>query len=369
MAFADSVALYAVGYINKERHPHRLAQCCVNTKQRLTPCTQCVDVCPSHIDILSEAPDWLSCVSCNRCVVACPSNALEPCALDIDIIKNAQRLSGDGLSIACTRYKGSADIVVECISRFTWEQIASLALLKTVALKLSPCKTCDRADDVCNVHSLYNKLRKFMGAKEFSKRIVPKLGENIIPPSTYDRQQLRTILSSYKRGASALLDTREHADDTIKEADTVKLPTTFDSGNLESILSSQRELLINTLLYCNQLNHRVSVTWDTFSFTDDCTGCSICTKMCPSHALEIVSEDDTYMLVHNASACSGCGLCYLSCPQEAIGESVPYESCIVPAYNRHAIQVVRCEKCGRLFKPSQEETRCPTCSRLRFSPY
>ena len=53
--------------------------------------------------------------------------------------------------------------------------------------------------------------------------------------------------------------------------------------------------------------------------TENCVGCGICEKVCPSGSIRVVSGK----AVHTPGSCQTCLACVHACPQKAIGLAVP----------------------------------------------
>ncbi len=49
--------------------------------------------------------------------------------------------------------------------------------------------------------------------------------------------------------------------------------------------------------------------------TDKCTGCRICTAVCPHNVFTIASKK---AIIQDQDACMECGACALNCPVEAV---------------------------------------------------
>jgi formate hydrogenlyase subunit 6/NADH:ubiquinone oxidoreductase subunit I len=52
--------------------------------------------------------------------------------------------------------------------------------------------------------------------------------------------------------------------------------------------------------------------------SNDCTGCRLCTDSCPSSAIKIHQNDDTYTLTLSYADCIFCGICAEECETKMI---------------------------------------------------
>ena len=58
---------------------------------------------------------------------------------------------------------------------------------------------------------------------------------------------------------------------------------------------------------------------------EKCVGCGICTKVCPTFALEMVGKGLTAELRYYLSRCAFCAQCVESCPRDALRMTEEYE--------------------------------------------
>ncbi len=57
---------------------------------------------------------------------------------------------------------------------------------------------------------------------------------------------------------------------------------------------------------------------DTPKITEECTGCRICEKACPTQAIEIEKIEEVYRGSISREKCTRCGLCISACPVRAV---------------------------------------------------
>ena len=376
MAITDNVALYALGYWVSERHPVRLDEFCLNVKQRKHTCTVCTEVCPRDINVHEKQPRWLRCTNCNLCVNACPTQALHESSTSFNNIYSLLNAEEDTVVLACERYEGVVDLRLSCLSSVPWEMLATLALRKRLVLKASPCKTCDQQECLDAFKETVRQLKFFFGKEEFKKRVLSQTPADLKRLSGFSkRKAIESAAGVVKKGVENLVE--EH----------------------EGSLSHYRALLIDALQDLPE-SKRPLVHWRTLIEDGNCSGCGICAKMCPHHAIKLhipgsrdydklreEGEDDkpmrlrgkatrtelahtgvseeTPVFIHEASRCTNCGLCYLNCTQEAIGDWDTLATKNLPAIQATELDVRICEKCKRTFRPKEPgDTRCAACARF-----
>ena len=364
MSFVDDLAMYTLGYMAHESHPMRLDSYCLNKIQRKSPCYACTDACPKGISVHEKKIRWTGCVNCNLCISACPTEALHESSASFESMNALFDSPDDCVIIGCSSFDGRVDARVSCLAALPWELVAALALTKRVVLKVTPCRDCPERELYDKVDVLFKNLKYFFGKEEFKRRVFPRVPEGVAKSEGYSK---RTAM----KGAAGVL-----------------------KGGAEKILSDKtpnvshyRALLLDALEHIPE-DERPEVNWKTLVEDGDCRGCEICSKLCPhdaiklripgykddaddmdrfagAQALELAEDEQAY--IHEASRCTQCGLCYLTCPHQNIGGWQKLSTKQVPAYAKHFIDVHLCEKCGRPFVPEEDETKCRTCSRRRFS--
>ena len=54
------------------------------------------------------------------------------------------------------------------------------------------------------------------------------------------------------------------------------------------------------------------------SITHNCSGCNICSTLCPTGALSRVQKNNSVVISFNIRQCVGCGLCQEACPEKEV---------------------------------------------------
>ncbi len=91
---------------------------------------------------------------------------------------------------------------------------------------------------------------------------------------------------------------------------------------------------------------------------DVCTGCSMCTKACPTYALSFEQRDDNVCLTFDAALCNACGQCLLRCPEVERG-AIRLKKAVDLAYlgqGRTLVyreETLRCIVCGTPIAPGK----------------
>lgn len=93
-------------------------------------------------------------------------------------------------------------------------------------------------------------------------------------------------------------------------------PNSEPSLESNSIYSRKRMLLLRALKKMqpdkNPLNLNILLPFNRL-IIEKCNFCEVCTKLCPTHALKIITAEDKKTIQHSVVDCTECGLCLDVC--------------------------------------------------------
>ena len=144
---------YAMDALMKTTHPEVNRKQCWNLHPHRTPCTACKDICPYGDEIFTRpnlVKDWDPCTDCGLCVSACRSGCIAPSPEQVQRDISPADSDGDTIWIGCEKSTRKNTVVRTCVSAYSWEALAYLALNKKIVLDLTPCGECE--NDVCAEH-------------------------------------------------------------------------------------------------------------------------------------------------------------------------------------------------------------------------
>lgn len=300
MPLIDSVARRAIQEWMNENHPLVVKSSCLNSKQRKFVCAKCREICPEGVYDSAE-PAWELCRNCNLCVAACPSQAICPSSSVLRKFIQIPHSETDVILAACGRSEVSADLQVDCLATLPWEMATRIALRKKLSLDTGPCATCVRAEGQAQISAILAKVEKFLGAEKFRECVRVGPIEAASREGVSRREAFSRLMGAFRTTVGSLLPDED--------------------AERPAYSAVYRKVLVNHLLKLHDEGAATEVTWETPVFSEKCTACLVCSKICVHGAIEIVEDTDddtTRYMRHYAGKCTRCGLCETICPSQAI---------------------------------------------------
>ena len=202
---------YAMDALMKTTHPEVNRKQCWNLHPHRTPCTACKDICPYGDEIFTRpnlVKDWDPCTDCGLCVSACRSGCIAPSPEQVQRDISPADSDGDTIWIGCEKSTRKNTVVRTCVSAYSWEALAYLALNKKIVLDLTPCGECE--NDVCAEHlrAVLTRLVEFFGQPLFEARftLAYELDDAPFHVKEYSRREMmEQVTSGSKKGTKQLL--------------------------------------------------------------------------------------------------------------------------------------------------------------------
>ena len=325
---------------NKSSCPTLDKSRCLNSRQGKARCSACVNICPGGAMQIPEKgkADWDKCLSCGLCTAVCPSGAL---GFTDYRLRKASKMMNDDKPVhilACQQAASEADSKAWCLSSFTWELIAGVALHSRVELVRGDCENCPRKEKLPCMEEALERVKLFLGEERYAQQVLLRgAGE-----TTKREVSRRELFGTFLPGARQK---------SVQDAEPVE--SFGDDGQaLRLMLARRMEKLPD---------REEKYGWEAPNFTEKCWACGICAKICPNDALKMKEKDGVWRVVCSPVLCTGCGVCEVVCPDGGIDG---LRTVKLPANKRrivHRTQAGICPECGNAVKPDSGYDTCLRC--------
>ena len=255
---------------------------------------------------------------------------------------------GDTIWIGCERSTRKNTVVRTCVSAYSWEALAYLALNKKIVLDLTPCGECE--NDVCAGHlrAVLTRLVEFFGQPLFEARftLAYELDDAPFHVKEYSRREMmEQVTSGSKKGTKQLLR---------------MLP------GLRSEDESSQDFRLLLHQYTKQLK-AVSETplrygYHLPNFTQKCFACGRCEKSCRSGAIKFEDlPDGQTRAVITPWKCSECGVCVAACSNGGLDGLKLRQLTSLGPVSVYKCTKTLCKECGKPIAPNCADGICSVC--------
>jgi len=302
--------------------PHPDDSCCAGDG-----CRACVDSCPHGALDWSRGAirhDRLGCAACGRCVSACPSGAMvNPAFTPAQLYAEVEGLASAvaepfGVRITCERgprpelMKDWYEVVVPCVGMLPPHWIIGPLLIGATAVAVSKCG-CDAEPDAD---------QRAGEAVVFARSWLDAAG---IPADSRIVDELREGLVS-ALGVAA-------AGNPFAADGAVVVAAALGDVHVEGDRSPIGIVTINEAA---------------------CTGCEMCSTVCPTSALRAVPIEGRLEIDFDPSRCTACRQCVGRCPEEGAIHVLPIVDGVEMAVGRRTLirhELAECLRCGGTVAP------------------
>ncbi|WP_296576738.1 4Fe-4S binding protein [Phreatobacter sp.] len=341
-----------VGTFDKPRFVTFTADLCAHSRNQITGCTRCLDLCPTGAIIPDGdhvAIDPAVCAGCGQCAAACPTGAAAYALPPVDALLRRLRTllttyaAAGGAGAVLLIHDGDHGLpLIDAVARFG-------AGLPAHVLPLQVNEITQAGPEV------------FAAALAYGAAGVAVLGrakpKHDLLGLTRTLETTRTITQALGYGAGVVRLIETDDPDTLAEA--LALPFTGTPSPKPSTflpMGTKRGLLELSFL---ELHAAAPAPVERIALAKGapfgkaevdlaaCTLCLACVSACPTAALS--DNPDKPMLRFTESLCVQCGLCEQTCPEDAIA--------LIPQLDFVAWQEPR-----RIVK-EEEPFHCTTCNK------
>jgi ferredoxin len=306
---------------------------CTQARSGRSKCRACVDICPAGAVSLGRGPVVTdACTACGLCAAACRTGALRmETPSDVALLTEARKAQGDPLVVACAAQAGQLRlrerlVTVPCIGAVTTEVLVGMLAgghSRILLWRPAACESCvNRAGmermDLAALEELYPGAVGFAAsaADVQAPGDVASGGRAGAEGASFDQdlanQDRRAFLgSAFKSGGSLI---QALLGDWVAKKPAPPAPTLYEVQGTPR----RRQILRDAFAAKAPAPGARLPEW-AVSPSSACTLCPVCTKLCPSGALQVAAGGEHAELNWQASRCSDCGLCREICPVGAMG--------------------------------------------------
>jgi len=272
--------------------PRQVPDRCARKQTPRSPCRACLEACPRGLlSLAEEAPRPVSgCDGCNACVAACRLGALLPRTGDDALPPDPVPGQGEWV-VACHVASASEyNDQVPCLAAIP-ESAACLAALRGVrriVFQSGDCRRCPRDGGSGVVDRALARTLSFLRGGPLE----PLVERRFLPgqePSARATLTRRGLLSFWRQRIPAGTDGATHRTPWIRTVEAVRSV----AGGVP--------------------DHRARERFLDIRIAPSCTGCRVCSEVCPTGAIERSDSAEGVVIRFAFWKCTGCGNCEACC--------------------------------------------------------
>lgn len=339
-------------------------EACKNYQNKKVVCMLCIDCCSeAAISLQNQTPVIVDtkCIDCGACVSECPVNAIDHISKPYE--KVAQYIDNYPLAeITCDQVeKFNRGIKVPCLLYLDLLLLSQYAgKREEVHIYTGHCNSCGKVSEG-KISAHFEKIERDLEALGITFEIKTK---HELPQSsseqTVNAVSRRDLFSKF-----SLANIREFILQTSPKSDMNTLSEEpYQSLSIIERIHFKKKLLnkfYDSEKQMNNIKHKTSDFSFSFYVNDNCNGCTVCERICPTKAIYWETSESVSQLVFDSHLCVECNKC-LACPVDALtkSESLPVD--MEEKKELISMNVVRCLDCGETFKTTKEtSTTCFFC--------
>jgi len=338
---------------------------CVRSLSVSSECNKCEVACPTNAIVVGKplpSINFSECVNCGACTSVCPSEALKLDEFNVtdfffDFVASEESL------ISCKKN-------VPCIAALSVEHIISMTLLKKeIVFDMGHCESCPIAHS-CKpqILSKYEEASYLIEAMESEATI--KL-ENVAFEAEESETNRREFLNTLN--LQTVGKVKQSFEDEVQKASDELVEHTLQKEDIallkRKVIPERRKIFFTAIKRVEKPSvfHIVDATEVSFTSQklmneESCTACQMCYRVCPTGAL--TSNIKNAKIDFDPFLCIKCHICHDVCEPDAITLSKSYnikEFFEPEVQNLVNFNVRRCDECNVLFSTNGPERLCYRC--------
>jgi len=286
---------------------------CLNLVHRRAGCRLCADACPvDAISLEHPAPilDTETCVACGVCIAICPTDVFgEKDRTERTLLRSVSLHAPDDLGVVCVRRTNPREAPVQAAIVVTHSRcLGSLDMGDLLELSDQgnrPIVLDDTLCEECPIGSAHTVIATTVDS------VNALLGDS------------RTILlASETAGISGVREVIDGAHPHLTRRALFGLvrdrAAELTDDDRDGSLPSSRARLLAHLPAVDRMEATRVPFADVRIDPDACTACGACVQFCPTDALTMPTDDETFAISFLPASCLDCGICSVACPESAV---------------------------------------------------
>ncbi|UWG99033.1 4Fe-4S binding protein [Dehalobacter sp. DCM] len=325
---------------------------CLNLKKTYPrECRLCIQTCPHNA--ISEQKDINldKCTECGVCMAVCPSDGF----VDRDMRQIGAYIQESESCVLNCPMAEPWGYEIACIGMLDKDALTALMLMsgiKNVRILTGDCMTCtDRKASEISRQTIEDIAAQWPD--------YPKITIEKVPTGQGDAHGQKEPVKK-----PLLARPKKSIRNTVREFGMEKLRTAFPAIESDDVYAvpKTREWLIETLR--RHPDQTMKVPIKVISANNQCSGCGVCTRICPQQALGFRQKGNRKLLVYEPSQCVQCGRCIDICGSRVLRfENRPLTLqfltgkvllCEADSYH--------CSRCGKQIYTNTESELCAACA-------
>lgn len=340
---------------------------CTRFRYRYSGCRRCTEACPHDAVVLLDEGirlDPVRCQNCALCTAACPTSALVAGNLPrLDLLRRA--IKTDRIGFACAPSGLSADAVVPCLGALDAAMLAYLAK-RRIAVELHGSRHCGQCVHGAKGEALL--AAQLEAADTLGAEAAP---EDWLAATLADAPGQAEATTDFRAGRRQLF--RRLLGRGVDEMARAAAPATELPVEEKAIragpwfVPEMRELL---QIVCKRkddepfrIERQAILPLMDIRLKRGCTACEACFRVCPTGAIQIREDDESWNLAFAIDRCVGCGACLEVCQPRVLNAAESFDAS--PERELavlHQLAKQRCNRCDRFFVSPEPCETCPVCA-------
>jgi len=337
---------------------------CLALQHSRSTCRRCEEICPVgaiHITGSGVEVSQERCIGCGLCLTSCPTGAFNLSGLDWTILLDeaVRRAIGGGLILSCARVTSAEGFTLPCVGMLGGDLLTALVAkgINRLTFRIGECANCPLYADGLVDKILTEIGERWLGGFDVMRETL----EIPMDPSTFDDILLNLVELTEPR-----LDRRGFLSEALQRARSrlADPNTTCESGSWGTRQHDVRVPATRLILLEALGENHDRVAFPRRAVGDGCDDCqdadSLCSRHCPSGALQRVDEGPRVRLVFDPGLCLDCGQCEIACPHDAVTREPDQPG--RQSVTLRTTMKYSCERCG-LSSTGVVAGLCPECRR------